>query len=140
MSINYFNLAERVGFEPTGLFTPDGFQDRCNKPNSATVPKVVLRTGVEPVTHGFSIHCSTNWAILAKAIKMARLVGLEPTTFWFVIKNSYPTELKANKLKIWSYEVYSKHRPFDYQSNVLTNWTTVGNIYLIQYIKHNHSY
>ena len=25
---------------------------------------IVVLTGIEPVTHGFSIHCSTNWAII----------------------------------------------------------------------------
>ena len=25
--------------------------------------KAVVRAGVEPATHGFSVHCSTNWAI-----------------------------------------------------------------------------
>ena len=28
-------------------------------------PKMVPRTGIEPVTRGFSVHCSTNWAIEA---------------------------------------------------------------------------
>jgi hypothetical protein len=31
---------EAVGFEPTGAMNSDGFQDRCNKPGSATPPRV----------------------------------------------------------------------------------------------------
>ena len=39
--------------------------------HSRTVP----RTGIEPVTRGFSVLCSTDWAIWAKK----RVMGIEPT-------------------------------------------------------------
>ena len=40
-------------------------------------PQMVAPTGIEPVTRGFSVHCSTNWATEPK---MATRMGLEPTT------------------------------------------------------------
>lgn len=47
--INYSRhiMAERVGFEPTVLFTHAGFQDRCNKPSSATSPYILLWWGIK---------------------------------------------------------------------------------------------
>ena len=58
---------------------------------------LVPRTGIEPVTRGFSVPCSTNWAIEA---------------YLFLAK------------KKWRPGTGSNRRPLAWQASVLTNWTT----------------
>jgi hypothetical protein len=41
-------MAEGVGFEPTGLIRPFGFQDRCLNPLSQPSVKMVFPQGIEP--------------------------------------------------------------------------------------------
>ena len=61
---------------------------------------MVPRTGIEPVTRGFSVPCSTNWAIWADSLE----------------KNWRPG---------WG----SNPRPLAWQASVLTNWTTGPNLW-----------
>jgi hypothetical protein len=41
----------------------------------------VFESGFEPLTHGFSVHCSTNWAIQTKMKK----IGFEPMKDYYLI-------------------------------------------------------
>lgn len=62
-----------MGFEPTEpiVSRPDGFQDRCNKPDSATLPELVPEAGLEPArlsARGFKPLVSTYSTTQASAL------------------------------------------------------------------------
>ena len=59
---------------------------------------LVPPAGIEPATRGFSVHCSTNWAIWA-----------------------YP---QISVCGLWRPGTGSNRRPLAWQASVLTNWTT----------------
>ena len=59
---------------------------------------MVAWSGIEPLTRGFSVLCSTNWAI-------------KPVIFAYIIKK-------------WRPGTGSNRRPLAWQASVLTNWTT----------------
>ena len=73
---------------------------------------MVPRTGIEPVTQGFSVLCSTNWAI--EAYKKNKMWNLK---FHINI-------LSFNLNKKWRPGTDSNRRPPPWQGGVLTNWTT----------------
>ena len=97
---------------------------------------VVPRGGIEPPTRGFSIRCSTDWAIWAKyVLKWCRLSESNgwPTDYKSV---ALPTELKrhfqfenffwlakwyweSRHRNLWCPEAESNHRHADFQSAAL---------------------
>ena len=52
--------------------------ERSSQLSYTAIIKMVPRGGIEPPTRGFSVPCSTDWAIWAK--QLVGLAGLEPAT------------------------------------------------------------
>ena len=84
---------------PTRLELATSTLARWRSTRWATPANMVPRAGIEPATRGFSVLCSTNWAIWASG--------------WSVL---HP--------KKWRPRTGSNRRPPAWQAGVLTNWTT----------------
>ena len=67
-----------------------------------SVPKV----GIEPTTRGFSVLCSTNWAIWASM----SVPGFEPGTTWLKVKCSTDW---ANTPLVWNQSAQNRNRTSD---------------------------
>ena len=59
LPLNYIPMVEGSGFEP-----PNPKERIYSPPRLARLryPSIMARDGIEPPTHGASIHCSTDWA------------------------------------------------------------------------------
>ena len=77
---------------------------------------LVAPAGIEPATHGFSVRCSTDWAMKPN---MAVPTGVEPAIFCVTGRrdNHYTTEpwLRGQDLNLW---------PSGYEPDELPNCST----------------
>ncbi len=66
---------------------------------------MVAPTGIEPVTQGFSVLCSTNWAMVPK--KMAVPKGFEPSIFCVTGRRDRPLHYGTIGCgrRIWTYDL-----------------------------------
>lgn len=77
------NWRWRWDSNPRSAFTPDGFQDRYIKPDSATSPNLLmaLTNGLEPLTCRLGFDCSSNWATRAKIVSKSRRLNTNRLNF-----------------------------------------------------------
>lgn len=94
---------------------------------------MVGRVGIEPTRQGFSVLCSTCWAIFPN-MTISKNGTAASSSIWKLNSQSFEQEflmVSTMLVVLWYSGVGSNHQPDDYKSSVLTDWTTRINIRLI---------
>ena len=85
---------------------------------------LVPRAGIEPATQGFSVLCSTDWAIEAKFMATRKRLELSTSsvTGWRSNQLSYRAILNWGAFRLWWAFTDLNRGPTGYEPVALTNW------------------